>query len=54
MRRNTAHNTWNGITDVLCGRDNERACQKQDSCENIVQAEDGVVGLYLLELEIIL
>lgn len=54
MRGDTVDNTRNGISNILCRRDDQRTCQQQNGGENVVQSKDSIVGLYLLKLEIIL
>lgn len=52
MRRYSTDNTWNGITNILCRRDDQGTCQQKYGGEDIVQTENGVVDLNLLKLEI--
>lgn len=36
MGGNAADNAWDGIADILSGRDDERACQQQHCGEDIM------------------
>lgn len=54
MRRYSTDNTRNGISDILCGGDDQRTSQKQDGGEHVVQSEHGIVRLDFLKLKVIL
>lgn len=54
MRRYSTDNTRNGISDILCGGDDQRTSQKQDGGEHVVKSEHGIVRLDLLELKVVL
>lgn len=54
MRRYSTDNTRNGISDILCGGDDQRTSQKQDGGEHVVQPKDSIVRLDFLKLEVVL
>lgn len=54
MSRKSRDNTLNGIADVLCRGDDERAGHEECRCEEVVESEDGIVCDYGLPLEVVL